>query len=170
MNKENMKRLVESIRSSTTFTMREFMIGEHPCGSPACIAGHASSLMEGHLLFNSLEDIREFLGLSREEMGKIYLPSFSYADFRSRIWNKGFISKAHAINMLEKFIETGEVDWEGTRISFKSRVYTAVGNFFVKKKEVQKKQEFDMKSWLEQIKPEEAKEHEEIERELEKTC
>ena len=163
MNKENLKKLVELIKSSKTFTMRDFSKRAHDCESPACIMGHASSLMgNNEIRCHSVEKIGGFLGLTVSQASEVYAPYYYYADCESRIWNKGYISKAHAIRMLEKLIETGEVDWKGTRGSLKSWVAKKI---FAKKTESRKEQKFDMKAWLEQIKPEET---EEKEKELER--
>lgn len=85
MNKENLRKLIETIRESETFDMKEFT----KCGTPACIAGHATMLLGKNLNivcgYEHVYNLAEFLqisnGFAREiALGKLYVNNASAAE------------------------------------------------------------------------------------------
>ena len=134
MNKENLKRLITVIEKSETFSMhtskwgahpRDKEFGEHPCGTAACIFGHIQYLCG--------ETLEIFLDVSPQQDMEIAIPRKKYAHFMARPGQKGHITKSHAVRMLKKLLETGEVDWKGTK----------------------NPPRFDMKTWLSELQVEE---------------
>ena len=137
MNKENLKLLILSLQESETFSMHtptwgentwDEEFGDHPCGTAACIMGHVHSINE--------QPMNIFLGISSRQVADITMPEEEYADFMARPGQKSHITKSHAVRMLKKLLETGEVDWKGTKNPPK----------------------FDMKTWLSEFQNEELKE------------
>ena len=133
MNKENVQLLISTIEKSKTFSMHaatwnyfreDADFGIHPCGTAACILGHA------HQISNL--SIGNFLDIPDYQKDMIITPVEYCANFRSRPGEEGYITKGHALRMLKKFMETGEVDWKGTKSLPK----------------------FDMKTWLSGLKAE----------------
>ena len=137
MNKENLKRLIDVIEQSKTFSMHAIRwgnlvvndeeFGEHPCGTPACISGHAIQLGA------ESRHLDKFLGIPEKQKYFITAPTYNYAHLRARPGEPGYITKSHAVRMLKKLLETGKVDWKGTKSPPK----------------------FDMKTWLSKLQNEE---------------
>ena len=136
MNKENLKRLITVIEKSESFSMHSIRwgnmfendeeFGDHPRGTPACIVGH-SILLGGDYRY-----LDKFLGVTKEQRCYMTAPSYDYADYKARTGEKAHITKSHALRMLKKLLETGEVDWKGTKNPPK----------------------FDMKTWLSDLQAE----------------
>ena len=135
MNRENIRNLINVLKQSETFTMEFYHHGE--CGSPACIAGHIFYIMKEGSSSEDITLVEDFLGVSIKEADCIIKPEFDYAH-----WDAGsihpdeVITKGHAIRMLERLLETGKVDWKGTKEEPKVK---------------EEPQKFDMKEWLEKI-------------------
>ena len=134
MNKENVQLLISTIEKSKTFSMhaatwnyfrKDTDFGNHPCGSAACILGHAHQI--------SRLSMGSFLGIPNEQKDMILTPVEDCANFRSKPGTEGYITKGHAIRMLRNLLKTGEVDWKSTKNPPK----------------------FDMGSWLSKLKSEE---------------
>ena len=148
MNKENIQSFIEHLEKSKTFSMHEkrwdgrvdtsYSKGRkhlEGCGSPACIVGHFKHWKRkeyGDKRGNvSAIYFKDFFGISVDQCIEIYKPRYTYADSSCFPHEEGYITKGHALRMLKKLLKTGEVDWKGTK----------------------KPQNFDIKTWLEQIKP-----------------
>ena len=145
MKKENLKTLIDVLKKSNTFDMSTFY--REKCGSPACIAGHVKDIAN-ELWHRSYGDsVKDFLGITEEQAEIIIKPEFKYANYKytGASWEET-ITKSHAIRMLERLLETGLVDWKGTK----------------EEPVKEKPKKFDMKSWLAKIKPEEAKDYENV--------
>ena len=134
MNKENLKLLISFLQESETFSMHtptwgectwDEEFGEHPCGTAACIMGHVHSINE--------QPMNIFLGISSRQVADITMPEEEYAHFMAKPGEEGYITKSHAVRMLKKLLETGKVDWKGTKNPSK----------------------FDMKTWLSDLQNEE---------------
>ena len=135
MNKENLKKLINVIAGSDSFSMHAVRwvsfkddknFGDHPCGTPACIMGHALQIKRYHSLV-------DFLGVSKRQHKCIVCPSYDYANLDAKPGEEGYITKFHALRMLKKLLKTGEIDWKGTKNPPK----------------------FDMKTWLSDLQAEE---------------
>ena len=133
MKKENLKTLIDVLKQSGTFDMTQYYKPE--CGSPACIAGHVQSIMNVVNFTCMIDLTKDFLGVSKGQALSIVSPKFLHADFRF----EGHITKAHAIQMLERLLETGLVDWQKSKEDLKSKERT---------------EKFDMKDFLKKIESE----------------
>jgi len=75
MNNEFALKLARMLRESETFNQRSWfcdITDEYPCGTPACVAGHATILDGWETVIN--EDVNECdLGLVKFEQGKLRL-------------------------------------------------------------------------------------------------
>ena len=137
MNKDNIRTLINVLKQSNTFDMSDY---RHDCGSPACIAGHVQSIEAKKLVLHYEKLVQNFLGVSKEQTHLIVNPIFKYANYSApkNPSDKGYITKGHAIRMLERLLETGKVDWKGTK---------------EKPSKSKDREKFDIKEWLKQIKP-----------------
>ena len=147
MNKENLKLLISFLQESETFSMHtptwgkytwDEEFGDHPCGTAACILGHIQYLCGGA--------VENFLDVSPQQDMEIAIPRKKYAHFMARPGQKGHITKSHAVRMLKKLLETGKVDWKGTKNLPK----------------------FDMKTWLSELQNEELRKTQDEQRKPEK--
>ena len=137
MNKENIRTLINALKQSKTFTM-EFYYHEE-CGSPACIAGHVSRSMKAGKNPDYLTLVSGFLGVSEKMAECIIKPEFRYAHWDAGSNPEEKITKTHAIRMLERLLETGLVDWQGSKEEPK-----------VKVQKIDNKK-FDMAEWLNEL-------------------
>ena len=126
MNKDNIRTLISVLKKSQTFDMRDY---NHDCGSPACISGHVVSILSLQLHGNKIYGlvpyytlVQDFLGVSEEQAYLIINPTFKYADYsvsyhpHDDVPYEGYITKDHAIRMLERLLETGKVDWKESKL------------------------------------------------------
>ena len=114
MNVENIRKTIEAIRVSNSYSQDRFV----HCGTPACIAGHAVVAC-GWKLHPSLEIITrdnvppwEFHGIeqtAKEELGLTDLQATEL--FAGSPLFDREPSKQDAIDTLEHFLETREVEW-----------------------------------------------------------
>ena len=133
MNKENLKRLIDVIEKSKTFSMHHtfwyhYHSGKspHKCGTPSCILGHYKTFLRTH----KGEDLEDFLEISQAMKQEIIAPKHTYAHFKGspkdrpdmvkkcihdNIYPKDYITKQHAVRMLKRLLEIEKIDWEGTR-------------------------------------------------------
>ena len=150
MNKENLKRLIAVIEKSETFSMHSIEwsnmfesdegFGDHSCGTPACIVGHAIQIGSDYRCLD------KFLDMSEMRSNAIIAPSYDYAHYHAKPGEAGYITKSHAVRMLKKLLETGKVDWKGTKNPPK----------------------FDMKTWLAELQNEELRKTQDEQRKPEK--
>ena len=107
LNVERLKRLREAVAESETFEQSIFY---HPCGTPACIAGHCIWLAE------ESPDRREFVRLcsdtrmrAKNWLGLTYIQADTMFDGYP-LGNRR-VTKAEALDMLDRAIATGVVVW-----------------------------------------------------------
>ena len=91
-----------------SFTMSDVA---YPCGSPACIMGHAKDML-GVLARASDELLAKDLGISVLQATELSAPDHEYADYGLVAGDFGFITKDHAVAVLRYLAATGEVDWK----------------------------------------------------------
>ena len=120
MNVERMKRLRDAIAESESYYQESYFHydsrGPHPCGSPACLAGHAVLLAieadtrpEGYYadmgLLGGVEDDASFwLDLDPCESARMFESC--------PLWGKSGATKEEALDMLDRAIETGVIEWK----------------------------------------------------------
>lgn len=119
MNKQNILDLADLIeqqpdyaiqdwpgdRGEGGFSMEAF---EFPCGTPACIAGHASALSGAG---DTLKDIGEWLGLEFLDAHGLCLPQHHHAHFNRKPGQPGHITAQRAADTLRRLVKTGKVEW-----------------------------------------------------------
>lgn len=108
-----------------------------PCGTAACIGGHLAVMLDklgvdggtggferddkGWIHVNDSHRIGQFIGL--KPSGSAYGYSQAFALFKPRMHRegvdmaatkgqKGYISKKRAVTVLERFRDTGKIDWK----------------------------------------------------------
>ena len=141
MNVENIRTLIGVLKTKELahqceikenvdgFEMSQFY---YSCGTPSCIAGWSSFLVDGGKISISevvVENAQEFLGIDRETGFDLFYPSlsadmFGLDDFlfegvnsedgwrdSTTVLDWHEITPQEAIITLEKLIETGKVDW-----------------------------------------------------------
>ena len=120
MNVDNIRKTIESLKASTTYDQTDFT---NPCGTPACIAGHAAVNAGYTLRTNSYTVTNEngciewIDNIASKWFGLKDNSDESYQMFRCDPLGKDeeqralFTTKEHAIAMLENFIKTGEINW-----------------------------------------------------------
>ena len=112
MNTRNLKLLRDFILKSTTFDQQRF---SHPCGSPGCIAGHATALAgwtfiretscrnaQGEMSYAFIT-ARQFLGLDNEQAKDMFLTFVVVGGYN--------VGKWRAVRMLDWAINHGTVRW-----------------------------------------------------------
>ena len=115
MNRDNIKKLIESLKVTETFHQGRW--AHVNCGSPGCIGGHAAVLAGATDLTAStcyfkgmIHKIsyvgRIWLDLDYDDMGDLFL---NYPLDRD-------ISVQDAIATLQHLLDTGEVKWSGSSI------------------------------------------------------
>lgn len=77
------------------------------CGTAACLAGHVF-LMEGLSYGDDWVDAANILELELHKAEDMFMPLNYDEDVHQR---KGYYTRAAAIDMLERFLETGKVEW-----------------------------------------------------------
>ena len=77
----------------------------HPCGSPACLAGWTDELWNP----DKYPDPLGIAGTGREM--ELFEPREPWATYFHRPHQDGFITSEHAAAVLRNLAETGEVDW-----------------------------------------------------------
>ena len=85
---------------------------QHPCGTPACIAGCACHIAPD-ADHSSMALAAEYLGLTAEQKTELFMPHFDpeglfYAAEPGEI---GYVTREHAAAVLRHLAETGTVDW-----------------------------------------------------------
>ena len=118
MNIDNIRKTIESLKASTTYDQADY---NHPCGTPACIAGHA--VVDAGYIFSSKTGIVINKNGDKVLLDKVALDWFGFSDpYLFDITRPGplgkdsqgeyiHVPKEYAIAMLEKLIRTGVVDW-----------------------------------------------------------
>lgn len=122
MNKERILLLAEAIEQSGRlaepelgFNMNYFWgfvggkiadFARRPCGTVACIAGHASQLAGFH--YASFGAAGKWLGLEPEESAELFYPGDTSG---LRVFGWDTITPTQAGAVLRRLAETGEVDW-----------------------------------------------------------
>lgn len=105
MNREALEQLADFIADTPhTFDMRNFII-RSPCGTTACIAGHAALLFEIEYSEDWPEEIADYLGLNRTQCTELFFPE----DEEKRFLR---VDQFHAARVIRKLIATGEVKWK----------------------------------------------------------
>lgn len=109
LNVENIDLLIEVIHDEdNNFDMSYYEM----CGTPGCISGWCFALLneeDQHRICDGPDDdidksaAQVFLNATKDQVFKI-----TYPDTKKE-WNS--ITRKHAIEMLRKFRDTGEVDW-----------------------------------------------------------
>ena len=122
LNIKNIQNLINVLEKSDSFLMDRYFYNKyakHPCGTAACIVGHWKKIVtpgfEGDDIENKGKTISEFcrwMGVSKGEGYLITVPTNDIAHFSKTEEQEGFISKRMAIQMLERLIETGKVEWK----------------------------------------------------------
>ena len=128
MNKERIRRLINFIQKSDSFSMHatywnDPMFDRHyksgiqnsGMGCPACIAGHYEEMEKGNGIARPMSQ-SEFcyeIGISEDEGERIHSPLLGSdgVSYKAYPKEKGYITKNMAIDVLRNFLETGEVDW-----------------------------------------------------------
>ena len=103
MNIENMRKLRDVIAESKTYDQRRFF---HPCGTPACLAGHACMLAGEKAQWSVDRTViiaEDWLGLSVTEAADAFYAGPMGDDAPT---------KEDALAMLDRAIETGKVRWK----------------------------------------------------------
>ena len=133
MNINKIKKLIDYLKASKMFDQTKYF---HPCGTPACIAGHAC-IMEGYIRDNGSAFTRfsmvlkkgEYTSMSAEMAATKILeltyqqsqaafseaPYGYFEDLDDENWKIKPTTVDDAIAMLENLIETGEVEWGTNR-------------------------------------------------------
>ena len=125
MEKLNIRRLINFIQKSNSFSMHEthwtnpdramYMKGVENTeeGCPASILGHLRS-MEGYPPWSKSLDAKEFFGIPAKETDRILWPTYypSKVYFRSQPGCNTYITKNMVIQMLENLLSTKEVRWK----------------------------------------------------------
>lgn len=111
--------LAEQVERSATLDMSEAI---HPCGSAACIAGHAMTTKEARvaiehgLHLGMRELIAARLGITLPQSQELFNPAIpGGVHWMAPPDTSRFISAAHAAACLRKLAATGVVDWPGTK-------------------------------------------------------
>lgn len=112
-------RVADLVERSETFLMSTWV---HPCGTPACIAGHLVgeqvrkviqplSAQDDEAGIAYMLDVgAPLLGIEREQARVLFMPWVQNRSIES--WH---IKGDWAAACLRKLAETGEVDWLGTK-------------------------------------------------------
>lgn len=119
MNVENFRLLIDTLKVSDAYDQSMF---SHDCGTPACIAGHAAALAgfdmyhedENHFVdINDGECYLDGVRYDVEEVAAEWLEIDHPDDIQGMFYSRCYptTTKEEAIAMLEKYIETEEVDW-----------------------------------------------------------
>lgn len=112
MNVELINKVIEALKdeaNSVGFDMKEYY---DPCNSTACIAGHAVIIAKGiealkiYYDGNMHEYAQYLLNISGKQAFSLFVPLISVEGIRTRD-----VTKAEAIEALEKLRDTGKVDW-----------------------------------------------------------
>jgi hypothetical protein len=145
IHKDRLLAVADAVETSPTFDMTRIFWGwngrgtggGHPCGTAACIAGHAEVLRLGKRLvtpddyrdpvvsdrFSEWENARQWLGLSVLQADELFMPVSSeyYDDFDdewpNRIdqdldYERDEITGAHAARVIREFVATeGPIVW-----------------------------------------------------------
>lgn len=117
MNVENINKIIEIIKlEDRAFSMADY--GNPSCGTPACICGWANYLANPEAAnmnkvdFGDHERAASFLGIDFDDLEIDATDNLFYGeDEFGRVTKLSDITRQEAITTLEKFIETGEVDW-----------------------------------------------------------
>lgn len=153
VNVENIQKLIEVLKTKELkedkvgkpvegFSMSQFY---YSCGTPACIAGWASFLVDGGKSSNFSDGVvslaSDFIGVDEETGHSLFYPFLSADMFGLKEFDLGIddddlkwtdttvglewqlITPAEAIVTLEKLIETGKVDWSHTVSKASCKIY-----------------------------------------------
>ena len=118
MNREAIKELIEILKKTNTFDQTRFFNSGNPCGTPACIAGHALAMRgfiyymtsPGMCVHPSAPDSRFFINEQAAEI--LGLDSWDAEELFSP-WPD--VSKYDAVATLERLLDTGRVEWQGAQ-------------------------------------------------------
>lgn len=134
--------LIAEVKASKHFTMciwthPDSGANNPPCGTAACIGGHLAVMLDklgvdggtggferddkGWIHVNDSNRIGQFIGL--KPSGSAYGYSQAFELFQPRLRHegvdmdaekgqKGYISKKRAVTVLERFRDTGKIDWK----------------------------------------------------------
>ena len=92
-----------------SFTMSEVA---YPCGSPACIMGHAQAMRHRSAHTANATLLGRFLGILKAQANELAAPEHKYAEYLATEGDEGFIAKQHAVAVLRNLAATGEVNWK----------------------------------------------------------
>jgi hypothetical protein len=103
----------------------QFRMDEWVCGTAACIGGWADLLMhhksEPDADFDSpvpVSEISWWLGLTPNQKEELFYPLTDNYRYTCGFPDQGaFITRDHAVRVIDHLIKTGEVDWELTTVS-----------------------------------------------------
>ena len=165
MNKYNIEILIDCIKNSESFNMIRISNDdarvELAFKNPSCILGHCYLLMaKADPFFDCIPpiirgiEVRRIFGLSFDQFKNICYPKYEYANYRSQRGRSSYITKDHAIRMLEHFLKTGKVNWKKTRnpkFGIKNWANKCIQSIPYKNR----KQKFDMQKWMDQLQSEE---------------
>ena len=126
MNKEKIRNLISFIEKSNSFSMhspywhrynRDLYKGKIENteeGCPACILGHLR-VMEGYEASDGGFTVTHFLDMPSENAARMVCPKSHEANYQAVPGDRGYIDKRMALEMLETFVDTGEVEWGDNR-------------------------------------------------------
>jgi hypothetical protein len=108
MNREKIEKLIKVLEKSETYNQATYV---NECGTPACIAGHAVMMEEddpNDFIGGFFLAAQQILGLSLTDASLMFHETIVY-DYELRKYAD--ITKEMAIDMLKRFLETGQVEW-----------------------------------------------------------
>lgn len=121
LNKKHINELIETLRPLRTghdegeFDMTNWQHKGHACGTPSCMAGWATWIVEGrptgpleHLHSECEDAAAQYLGLTYEQADELFLP---FDAETAEGYDTNNIQPHHAIAVLEHLRDTGKVDW-----------------------------------------------------------
>ena len=111
MNVERLRKLRDVIAESKTYDQKEYF---HDCGTPACLAGHATVLALGYEGSSTDHEEMQSFSEDSEEIAGDWL-DLSYTEcgvmFNCHPLPRHDATKEDALAMLNRAIETGKVRW-----------------------------------------------------------
>ena len=115
MNKEILEKALEMMAANDKFDMHSV---SHDCDTPACIAGHVLAAAGSvarltHAPSIVMRQAAKHAELTSREMNELFAPTGEYS-YVACAGDDDYITREHAVRCLRKFIDTGEIDWNGT--------------------------------------------------------
>ena len=109
LNRARLHALAEFVETHDWFDMGTV---QHPCGTPACIAGCACHIASD-ADYSSMALAAECLGLTAEQKTELFMPHFDPDGlfYAAEPGELGYVTREHAAAVLRHLAETGTVDW-----------------------------------------------------------